>query len=112
MYSYKGYKQNKIFSVRSTVINNVKITSEAQKDLRKLPLPIVRKFHEWVASIELKGLEEVRKISGYHDEPLRGTWKGYRSVRLNRAYRAFYRLENGSITFVIVEKVNKHEYKK
>lgn len=58
-----------------------------------------------------EGIEEIRKISGYHDEPLKGKRKGQRSVRLNRAYRVIY-LENESITLleILVEEVNKHEY--
>ena len=36
------------------------------------------------------GLRETRKIKGYHDEPLQGDRKGQRSIRLNKAYRAFY----------------------
>ena len=33
------------------------------------------------------GLEEVRKVPGYHDEPLKGDQAGERSIRLSRSYR-------------------------
>jgi toxin HigB-1 len=57
-----------------------------------------------------RGLEEVRKVPGYHDEPLKGALKGQRSIRLSRGYRAYYRIVGESIEFVRVEGVNKHEY--
>jgi proteic killer suppression protein len=60
---------------------------------------------------ERVGLTEVRKLSGYHDEPLKGTRKGQRSIRLNRAYRAIYvEHEGGKIHIVEVIEVSKHEY--
>ena len=92
------------------MINHVKITVEAQKNLRKIPPPQIKKFQAWVRAVKKEGLMEVRKCPGYHDEPLSGKWKGYRSIRLNKAYRAFYRIEKETITFVIVDRVNKHEY--
>lgn len=64
----------------------------------------------WVAAVEQLGLEEVRKVPGYHDEPLAGDRAGQRSIRLNQAYRAFYVVVNGAAKFVSVQEVNKHEY--
>ena len=40
----------------------------------------------------------------------KGKRKGQRSIRLNRAYRAFYVVSKGAAEFVSVEEVNKHEY--
>ena len=61
--------------------------------------------------MEKEGLNEYRKISGYHDEPLRGARLGQRSVRLNKAYRAFYVVSaDGEIEIVKVIEVNKHDY--
>ena len=65
----------------------------------------------WVDDIEARGLEEVRKTPGYHDEPLKGKRKGQRSVRLTKGYRAFYVVNSdGSVEFVEVTEVNLHEY--
>ena len=65
----------------------------------------------WVEAVELRGLEEIRKIPGYHDEPLHGLRKGQRSIRLNRSYRAIYVVKSSrTVEFVNVEEVNKHEY--
>ena len=61
--------------------------------------------------VERVGVSEVRKLSGYHDEPLKGTRKGQRSIRLNRAYRAIYiEYADGKIQIIEVIEVSKHEY--
>ncbi len=98
------------------MVNSVVITKRAQKQLRKVPLRVVQKLAGWVISVEEKGIEEVRKISGYHDEPLTGTRKGQRSIRLTISYRAIYemrqddRKEGEVIEFISVEEVSKHRY--
>lgn len=74
------------------VINTVELSSLTQKQLKKLPKYIVISFQNWVEDVEERGLEEVRKIPGYHDEPLRGELKGLRSIRLSNAYRAYFGL--------------------
>ena len=87
------------------------IFSKVEKQLQKLPHFIVLKLLAWARSVELKGLREVRKISGYHDEPLKGDRRGQRSIRLSKGYRAIYVEENnGQVNLVIIEEVNKHEY--
>lgn len=93
------------------MINQVTLTRRAQRDLRKLPRYIIEALHAWIENIEIDGLMEVRKISGYHDEPLKGSRKGQRSVRLSQAYRAIYSIEeNEEVKIVSVEEVNKHDY--
>jgi toxin HigB-1 len=64
----------------------------------------------WVTAVEHEGLEEVRKVPGYHDEPLKGDRIGQRSIRLSRTYRAIYEIEGDTAEFVSVEEVTKHEY--
>ena len=92
------------------MIRAVVITERAKKDLRFVPARVLDKFEAWVQFVESIGLEETRKIPGFHDEPLKGKRKGQRSIRLNRAYRAFYVVKQDSIEFVSVEEVVKHEY--
>lgn len=92
------------------MIRSVVLTQRAVKDLRTVPDFIRDKLLGWVGAVELSGLEEVRKVPGYHDEPLKGKRKGQRSIRLSRSYRAIYVVVRGAIEFVSVEEVNKHEY--
>ena len=60
--------------------------------------------------VEDRGLEEVRKIAGYHDEPLKGALKGLRSIRLSKGYRAYYKIVKDRVEFIRVERVDKHVY--
>ncbi len=97
------------------MITTVRITKRAQKDLRKVPDHIANKLLQWIDDVEKSGLEEVRKVPGYHDEPLKGKREGQRSIRLNRAYRAIYEIKiddelEVDIEFASVEEVNKHDY--
>ena len=52
------------------MIKDVQLSKNAEKDLRKVPHFILRKFMFWVDSVAEIGLEETRKSKGFHDEPL------------------------------------------
>ena len=86
-------------------------TAGGSPSMRRLPGRVVRKLKTWTYLVGEIGLEEVRKIPGFHDEPLVGRRTGMRSIRLNRAYRAMYRVvmeDNSEV--VVVEEVSKHGY--
>lgn len=53
-------------------ILTVIITKQARYNLSRVPVHIVRKLQAWVDDVEYHGLTEVRKIPGFHDEPLKG----------------------------------------
>lgn len=87
------------------------LSKSAEKDARKIPKLILDSLDYWIRSVERLGLREVRKIPGYHDEPLTGDRRRQRSIRLNRAYRAIYVLTvNGEIEIVEIIEINKHKY--
>ena len=93
------------------MIYAVIISRTAEKQLRKVPLHIAEKLRIWVEGVEEEGLENMRKIPGFHDEALKGKRKGQRSIRLSRAYRAVYEIStDDSIEFVSIEEVSRHEY--
>jgi toxin HigB-1 len=90
---------------------DVQLSKTAKKDLKKVPLAIALKLQIWVEAVGHRGLREISKIPGYHNEPLKGKRKGQHSIRLNIAYRAIYRINKaGKINFVEIHEVNKHEY--
>ena len=99
-----------IIGVHLGMIFKVEFSKQAKRDVRKIPSFIVDKLETWVDAVERDGLEEVRKLPGYHDELLKGDRKGQRSIRLNRAYRAIYVIVREKIEFVRIEEVTKHEY--
>lgn len=43
-----------------------------QKQLKKVPRHVQTKAKYWVMEVEYRGIHEVAKLPGYHDEPLRG----------------------------------------
>ena len=92
------------------MIRIVEISNSLEKNFHKIPLPIKKKLFTWVAAVEEKGLHEVRKIPGYHDEPLKGDRQGQRSIRLNKQWRAIYKIVSKTIEFVLIEEVTPHDY--
>ena len=80
------------------------------KKLNKLPYYIVVKAYKWAKDIEEIGIQETRKLPGYHDEPLKGHRAGERSVRLSKNYRLFYVVIEGHVLILEVMEINKHEY--
>ena len=92
------------------VIRRVVLSKRAEKDLATVPEHVALKLQDWVEDVEERGIEIVRTIPGYHDEPLKGALKGQRSIRLSKAYRAYYRVVRDVIEFLRVEGVDKHVY--
>jgi proteic killer suppression protein len=94
------------------MITEVLITTRAARSLKKVPKQVSVNFFLWEQEVSKHGLEQVRKIPGYHDEQLRGKLKNYvRSFRLGQGYRGYYSIQGDIIKFVSVEEVNKHDYK-
>jgi toxin HigB-1 len=93
------------------MIYRVEISKSARKQLNRVPRHIVENLAAWVDDVEDRGVEEVRKILGYHDEPLQGNRQGQRSIRLSRTYRAVYQVrKDGHIEFISIEEISKHAY--
>lgn len=92
------------------MIKEVRLSRKAEGNLLRVPAHIVKKLQGWIELVEEEGLEEAKKIPGFHDEPLRGQRKGQRSIRLSKAYRAIYVIKDDLVEFVFIEEVNKHEY--
>ncbi len=82
-----------------------------EKQLSNIPLEIQKRYEKWKDIVELSGPSGLRLVKGFHDEALRGDWKGYRSSRLNLQYRVIYRIENEELRVEVVE-VNPHDYRR
>lgn len=92
-------------------IVDIKLSKQALKDLKKVPLHVAIKLQAWIDDVGHRGLSEVKKIPGYHDEPLKGQRARERSIRLSRSYRAIYTIEKDNIIhFVEIQEVHKHDY--
>jgi toxin HigB-1 len=88
----------------------VVISNKARKQLPKLPKSIQSSFAAWILNLEIIGLEETRKIPGYHDEPLKSPRVNQRSVRLSKANRVFYEIFQDTVRVIHIIEVNKHKY--
>jgi proteic killer suppression protein len=94
------------------MISRVVLSARVTKSLTKLPVQVRTKLQIWTDQVRHHGLDHARKTAGYHDEPIKaGPHAGERSIRLNKAWRAFYVIKSdGTAEFVSVEEINKHEY--
>lgn len=90
-------------------IYKVELVKKVEEGLSSFPRHIVLKLAGWIDAVGRTGLSEVRKVSGYHDEPLKGDRKGQRSIRLSKHYRAIYIIFDDVAMLKVIE-VSKHEY--
>jgi len=81
------------------------------KQLRSIPTDILKRYEKWKDIVSLSGPQGLKLIKGFHDESLRGEWKGHRSSRLGRQYRVIYRIEKDQILVQVVS-VTAHDYRK
>ena len=75
-----------------------------------IPEEILKRYEKWKDIVTVTGPEGLRLIKGYHDESLRGEWKGCRSSRLGSKYRVIYKIIRDQI---LVQGVNitAHDYR-
>ena len=90
-------------------MNQILLSKNAEKQLKKVPDFIAGGLQKWISLVEMFGITKIRMIPGYHDKPLHGERQGQRSIRLSKAYRAFYVEYDDNIIIEVIE-VNKHEY--
>ena len=73
-----------------------------------MPAEILKRYEKWKDIATLSGPSGLRLIKGFHDEALRGDWKGFRSSRLGLHYRVVYNIEKDKIYIQVVD-VTAHE---
>jgi addiction module RelE/StbE family toxin len=78
-----------------------------EKSLRKLlesiPLRIRKEYEIWKRIVEFQGVQGLKEIKGYHDEALKGEWKGYRSSRLSLQWRVIYKAEAQKLGVYVID---------
>lgn len=62
----------------------VELSQKVKKQLKKTPSHIAIKLHSWANSVRNRGLQYTQLLKGFHDEPLKGSKKGRRSIRLSK----------------------------
>jgi mRNA-degrading endonuclease YafQ of YafQ-DinJ toxin-antitoxin module len=81
------------------------------KQAASAPKEILRRYEKWKDVAALSGPPGLRLIKGFHDEALRGKWKGYRSSRLGDEWRVNYRVYTQRLLFQ-VESLTAHDYRR
>jgi addiction module RelE/StbE family toxin len=81
------------------------------RQLRKLPVEILKRYEKWKDIVAISGPLGLRLIKGFNDEALSGEWKGHRSSRLGQQYRVLYRIEKKEIRVEVVT-VTAHDYRR
>ena len=79
------------------------------KTLKKVPREVLIRYEAWKRTVELLGPQGLKNVRGFHDEALRGDWKGFRSSRLNKQWRVIYKIESGQLEVYVLE-VMPHNY--
>ena len=74
-----------------------------QKILKRAPSEVVKSYEAWKRILELQGPSGLKLIKGFHDEALKGEWKGFRSSRLNKQWRVIYKVEIDYLEIFIIE---------
>jgi len=83
----------------------------ADKSLGKAPVEVLKRYEKWKDIVAISGPAGLRMIKGFHDESLKGKWKGHRSSRLGPGYRIIYRVKAQQILIEVVD-VTAHDYRR
>ena len=84
---------------------------KATKQLKKIPVEILKRYEKWKDIVSISGPDGLKQIKGFNDEALAGEWEGYRSSRLNIQYRVIYKIKNDEL-YVQVFRLTPHDYRK
>jgi addiction module RelE/StbE family toxin len=69
----------------------------------RLPLEVLKRYEKWKDIVRISGPKGLRLIKGFHDEALRGEWKGHRSSRLGLQYRVVYRIVAREVLVQVID---------
>jgi addiction module RelE/StbE family toxin len=73
------------------------------KRLKQIPLQVLKRYEKWKDIVRISGPEGLRLIKGFHDEALRGKWKGHRSSRLGEQYRLIYKVVSQEVIVLVID---------
>jgi len=81
------------------------------RKLPRIPVEVLKRYEKWKDIVTISGPEGLLQIKGFHDEALRGEWKGHRSSRLGKQYRVIYKIANQQL-YVQVINLTGHDYRR
>jgi mRNA-degrading endonuclease YafQ of YafQ-DinJ toxin-antitoxin module len=81
------------------------------RKLSRFPLEVLKRYEKWKDIVRISGPNGLRLIKGFHDEGLRGEWRGHRSSRLGLQHRVIYRVEAQEILVEVID-LTAHDYRR
>lgn len=84
---------------------------KAVKQLQSMPVEVLKRYEKWKDIVFISGPAGLRLIKGFHDEALKGQWKGHRSSRLNIQFRVIYKIVRDEILVQVID-LTAHDYRK
>ena len=81
------------------------------RKLPRLPTEILKRYEKWKDIVRISGPRGLRLIKGFHDEALRGKWKGCRSSRLGGQYRLICEVMAGEVRVHVID-IAAHDYRR
>jgi len=72
---------------------------------------VLKRYEKWKDIVHISGPQGLRAIKGFHDEALRGEWKGCRSSRLGQQYRIIYEVEAEEVLVYVLD-LTAHDYRR
>jgi mRNA-degrading endonuclease YafQ of YafQ-DinJ toxin-antitoxin module len=79
--------------------------------VRRLPVEVLKRYEKWKDIVKISGPMGLRLIKGFHDEALKGEWKGHRSSRLGAQHRLIYRIVAQELLVLVID-ITAHDYRK
>ena len=83
----------------------------ASARLDRLPAEVLKRYEKWKDIVAVSGPAGLRLIKGFHDEAMRGEWKGHRSSRLGLHFRVIYEVVASEILVKVVD-ITVHDYRR
>jgi proteic killer suppression protein len=81
------------------------------RKLPRLPTEILKRYEKWKDIVRVSGPRGLRLIKGFHDEALRGEWKGCRSSRLGGRHRLIYEVLDQEVRVHVID-ITAHDYRR
>ena len=79
--------------------------------LDRLPVEVLKRYEKWKDILRVSGPAGLRLIKGFHDEALRGEWKGHRSSRRGAQFRGIYRIVAQEVLVLVID-IRAHDYRR
>ncbi|MEE8329932.1 MAG: type II toxin-antitoxin system mRNA interferase toxin, RelE/StbE family [Thermodesulfovibrionia bacterium] len=85
--------------------------NRVSKQIKSIPVEVLKRYEKWKDIIRISGPSGLKLIKGFHDEAIRGKWKGHRSSRFSIKYHIIYRIVKKEILVQVIN-ITPHDYRR